>query len=1136
MRIRFTLLALCFISTNANAQFINVFKDTDTTSNVRGIHFMSPTEGYIAFSSWIGFTEDGGNSFRKATITNNNVDFNRFLPVNLTFGFTINGVHGINRGSFFVYGHYGFVPAILFSKDEGKTFTLIFHETSRLHVENSGIQKISFPDNSRTGFAIESNNILKTNNGGESWISILRDNGARFQNLEFIDVNVGYVLDKNKLMKTNNGGASWKMIEVPPGDLKSFSFVNKDTGWLDIKNTVYQTTDGGITWEKKSKNLLGIAGAIKFVSSTAGFYQGHEKIYKTTDAGNFWEPLMQEYDYPFFHTAIFSLNHEIIWMGGRYGILDRTTNAGGQTLPEAQIDIDLSELQSSSKVKLINLSKPGNSYTWYKNATEISKEFEADYLSERNSIDTIFLIVKKGQYADTSEKRIVDTRVNTQFCHPRFTIVSDTGTVVVTAGYTAPGVKHYWFFDDGSVDSLSGPIATHHYKRIGDYLITHKVFNTIDKCTAESVQKITIYRTQNCLDADFTYTVADSFFTNQLRFQISFDTTKEHNPRAAGLAWVDWGDGTTERSLTHTFGNKTSYNVCMAIRNAFTGCVSPPICKDVIVGVEKNCDASVDIQHYNRTIVVNSKPHAGKRKHIWIINDTDTTRTDTSGYFHQTFFTERNTWGYYLQGGVGCSNEGVSVPIDSLTKKLTHIVYDEATKCADTLSQIIKIKVDHEVFIKATPNPEFSLSYTFNAFTLSSSGDTVPYYAPAWQLKGGGSDFTIEGGNYRHHQLNFTFAYGGKVRVSVPSTICKGTQYKEIYYKEIEVVAPPCPVYPPDFDFSVNPDDPLAVRFTDLTAYVNSSARNRQVWYFGDGDSLTGPLGSTIPTHVYPDYGTYTVQLQYTSPNGCTKSITKQVILTPPCRLLPTFSLTRDALNGSKIYLSNQSNIQDSTVMFIWHFGTGDSASGINSEYTYKTPGSYQITLKAIEKGICEVVKDTAIVITEEDICNIKAGFSFKLNDGQIEFINQTLPTGLSYKSYWSFGDGNTDSSNAPVHGFVTSGRYNICLRVSIDVDCMSTFCDSVDVIVPQRRSVEVFPNPPVNEITVRFSIPEGVAVPTKISVLNASGVVRWRNQILASPGQNTYPIDITGLPKGIYTVLVAASGGTVKAAKFLVR
>lgn len=58
-------------------QMRQVYIDNSQPDNeINKLSFYSPSEGYVAFTRWIGYTTDSGRTFIKKYITINNVDLN----------------------------------------------------------------------------------------------------------------------------------------------------------------------------------------------------------------------------------------------------------------------------------------------------------------------------------------------------------------------------------------------------------------------------------------------------------------------------------------------------------------------------------------------------------------------------------------------------------------------------------------------------------------------------------------------------------------------------------------------------------------------------------------------------------------------------------------------------------------------------------------------------------------------------------------------------------------------------------------------------------------------------------------------------------------------------------------------------
>ncbi|HRI21604.1 MAG TPA: hypothetical protein PLA68_11655, partial [Panacibacter sp.] len=204
-------------------------------NSIKKFSFYTPSEGYISSQFWIGYTVDSGHTVTKKYITLSNVDYNGHYDVNLTFGFGINGVKAFSKNNILVYGHYGFVPAVLTSTDGANTFKLIFLSLYTQLAFNDGIKDMAFPENTNIGYAVDADRILKTTDKGNNWFTLRIDPESYFEMLEPIDNNTVYTYNRlygsTKLLKTTNAGNSWQQLNLPYGNkINAVSFITASTG------------------------------------------------------------------------------------------------------------------------------------------------------------------------------------------------------------------------------------------------------------------------------------------------------------------------------------------------------------------------------------------------------------------------------------------------------------------------------------------------------------------------------------------------------------------------------------------------------------------------------------------------------------------------------------------------------------------------------------------------------------------------------------------------------------------------------------------------------------------------------------------------------------------------------------------
>lgn len=399
-----------------HGQMRKVFLDPNQPDNhIQKISFYSPSHGYAGFKQWIGFTTDSGRTFTRKYITYGNVNYNGY-SVNLTFGFGVSGVKAFSQDTVIVYGHYGFVPAILYSTDQGNTYTLIYHTQANFQQLSPGVTDMVFPGNGSTGYAVEADRIIKTVDRGKTWFITASTPNSYFDHIEAADINNIFAISTdwsaNKILRTTNGGVSWQQMTTPPGGVIYAYFLTPAKGWLAMNvsagdtRLLYYTSNGGANWTPKNdpRNPYDLDKMV-FVNDSTGYAIGDfYNTYKTTDSGKIWERLPREnsFDYPGHHNDIHFWSKNQFWSGGYHGLLELTTNGGGIPYPKAFFKIDTTGVSATNTVNLINYSKTIHQYKWYKNGTLIGTSYNASYTHNvQDGLDTIMLVASNVTGNDT---------------------------------------------------------------------------------------------------------------------------------------------------------------------------------------------------------------------------------------------------------------------------------------------------------------------------------------------------------------------------------------------------------------------------------------------------------------------------------------------------------------------------------------------------------------------------------------------------------------------------------------------------------------------------------------------------------------------------------------------------------------
>ncbi|MBI4945136.1 MAG: T9SS type A sorting domain-containing protein [Bacteroidetes bacterium] len=200
----------------------------------------------------------------------------------------LNAVYFTSITTGFAVGKNG---AILKTIDGGNTWVAtssgITTELSDVYFVNSQIGYIS---GGKKDMSYNNNDtcvILKTTDGGNTWIQQTCDTLFKLYSINFPTANAGYAAgDKGIIEKTTDGGTTWKNINKIGTSCMDIIFTSADTGYLveGTSNTkIFYTTNGGNTW---SSVYVGYTNSTYFVGIAALGKAAYAVGYRNDASGN----------------------------------------------------------------------------------------------------------------------------------------------------------------------------------------------------------------------------------------------------------------------------------------------------------------------------------------------------------------------------------------------------------------------------------------------------------------------------------------------------------------------------------------------------------------------------------------------------------------------------------------------------------------------------------------------------------------------------------------------------------------------------------------------------------------------------------------------------------------------------------
>lgn len=300
------------------------------THDINQIYFIDDNNGWIvgritdlsSFSGFILKTTNGGNNWA----------IERVLSATTGSDSTLGDIQFIDNIGW-ISGARGIVMK---STDIGQSWDLLDLPDSITDNGTSNFKAHYFITADTGWFVGENGKIVKTEDGGLTWIEQNSTTIQDLQDVYFVDSQNGWAVGNIKVvLHTTDGGATWTLQSVPNStivgqnyDFRSVWFVDNSNGFVCGKlGQIIRTSDGGSNWTNISFPKLLNFNKMQFANSTTGWIVGQEGIiYKTTDGGDTWEEKLSGTDNWLF--TLFFLNANNGWIAGENGVIKFSASGG----------------------------------------------------------------------------------------------------------------------------------------------------------------------------------------------------------------------------------------------------------------------------------------------------------------------------------------------------------------------------------------------------------------------------------------------------------------------------------------------------------------------------------------------------------------------------------------------------------------------------------------------------------------------------------------------------------------------------------------------------------------------------------------------------------------------------------------
>lgn len=594
-----------------------------------------------------------------------------------------------------------------------------------------------------------------------------------------------------------------------------------------------------------------------------------------------------------------------------------------------------------------------------------------------------------------------------------FTVDKNNGCAPLTVAFTntstgaSANAVYTWDLGNGNTATVANPGAIYTNEQVYTVTLTVKDGGQ----TSVKTQQVTVHKTP---EADFTASISKGC----LPLAVTFTSQSTPGSGAISSYYWDFGDGSTQQGYNsnqaHTYQFEQTASVSLTVTNNF-GCHNT-IRKDDIVKIipalnaRFTADKRVLCKETDAVQFTNTSNGPGTLSYTWDFGDGITTTDKNPNHVF-------NKKGIYTVKLTVTSSEGCTS-----TSTQTNLL-NVASYSTDFEVPALICKGSPVVFNgKSSPQPDVSI-WTVDGFPMS-------YYS---------------------NTLQYTFSTPGVHTVALSNTFgtCPEAVSKQVTIKDIPAVN----------GFIAETEDscgaPAKVSFRDTTAAAVKWAWDFNYLYWPPKVNAT----QQAPTYTYPSDNNYHVMLTVTNADGCSNTTSKYFQTIRPFVTIDATSMLPGQTRSScdSLVYKFAATSSDPIVSYEWLFGDGGRSTAPEPVYTYKKPGTFQVTLNYTTRAGCSgstyynnftIYRKPEVDFStpNTNICgNTPVVFSATVTPAQ--------DVGALYYQ-WNFSDGIYPGFNTAViqHTFEQAGEY------SVQVIASNGYCSDTAIKTNYVKVVPPFP------------------------------------------------------------------------------
>lgn len=288
---------------------------------------------------------------------------------------------------------------------------------------------------------------------------------------------------------------------------------------------------------------------------------------------------------------------------------------------------------------------------------------------------------------------------------------------------------------------------------------------------------------------------------------------------------------------------------------------------------------------------------------------------------------------------------------------------------------------------------------------------------------------------------------------------------------------------------------PATVNFTATTSIPGTYT---YAWTFGDGGTST----LANPIHAYSTAGTYDVEVEITSPNGC-KQKKKIAAFAQIASLNANFTGTPSTVCAPAFLNLINTTTPSMGVVYNWQLNGGQDYYTTHTNYILVDKVN-QITLIAKNTAGCLDTVRKTIILEDRPVANFLTDQdTFCIIPATVNFTD----TSSGVYTSWAWNFGNTLGSNLenPSSTYTKAGIYDARLIVSRGGSCKDTAFHSIYVMPPEIHITAQNKKGDCAPATIKFRVADSSLVPLTTWKWELNGVTVSTtpdfDKVMATPG-----------------------------------